>query len=145
MKFNVVTEEEINHKNLLEPGIYQFQVLNAEDCISKRGNEMIKLVIKVWDKDNHKPYIIYDYLLEAFPHKIKHFTDVTNLAHRYQSGVLCAEDCINNIGYAHVVISSGDGEYPDRNSIKDYVKSDEKINMLPNNQQDILEEEDIPF
>lgn len=146
MKFAPKTEEELEVMSLLEPGIYQFEVTQSADEKSKSGNDMIKLGLTVWGKDG-SPHFVYDYLLEAMAHKIRHFCSNSGLMVKYESGELCAMDCLNKQGFIEVVIQEGKinpqgGKYPNRNSVKDYVKGD--YSALKATNSDSVED-DVPF
>lgn len=128
MKFTPKSEKELKEANLIEPGIYDFEVMTAINKKSKSGDDMIELRLKVWDKDG-KERTIFDFLTEKMLHKVKHFSDVAKLSDKYESGNLDAFDCIGKSGKAKIGIQKDKtGEYPDKNTVKDYV-SDEEINL----------------
>lgn len=121
MQFIPMTEEEINLLDLIEPGIYQFLVMAGEDVISKNGNEMIKLTIKIWDK-NGSERIVFDYLLTQIPHKIRHFCTTTDQLHKYEQGTLSDRDCKGKSGNLKLGIQKDKtGQYKDKNVVIDYV------------------------
>ena len=131
MKFTPMTEDKINEMGLLPNGLYDFEVLNAKDQLSKNGNEMIKLTLKVFDKSG-KDRIIYDYLLnlESTQYKIKHFCDVAGLGEKYKLGEFNSIDCLGKSGKAKIQIQKDKtGQYPVRNTVSDYVLSSEKKNI----------------
>jgi hypothetical protein len=153
MKLTTMTEEELSAVSLIEPGVYNFEVMKATDELSKSsGKEMIKLMLRMWDK-NGSERIVFDYLLDSMPHKLKHFTDCTGLADKYTFGAMSAEDCIGRTGKLELVIQKGkqrpdgSGMYNDSNSVKDYVKvlsDDKKIAPpIPVASDDL--NDDIPF
>lgn len=155
MRFAVKTEEEVQNTGMiLQPGVYQFQVENAENCVSKSGNEMIKLMLSVWDKSIQNPRSIFDYLLEAMPHKIRHFAATTGLMDKYEKGELNDMDCMGKFGHLELVIDKGrdkpeGGKYPDKNSVKDYViMGDINVGVVkpskPNRMDDYMSM-DVPF
>ena len=121
---------------LLTPGVYDFEVVSAEEKMSKAGNEMIALRLKVWDKDGKEHYI-YDYLLEALAYKLKHFAECTGLLPAIESGSLSADDCEGKCGSVLIKIDKGDATYAEKNSVKDYV-------VQPKN-SDTFEQDDLPF
>lgn len=145
MKFQPKSEEEVKKNKLMEEGDYDFIVVNAENVISKAGNEMIKLKLNVWDKQG-KEKCVFDYLLESMDYKLRHFCEITGLIDTYNSGDVDAMDCLNKSGKAHIIIDigkekPGGGFYDDRNAIKDYVKSEIKQTK----KDDKFESDDIPF
>ena len=117
MKFTPKTEEQ-----LLPPaGEYTFKVIAASDEISKSGNEMIKLRVQCYQQGTAVMQI-FDYLLEAMPHKLMHFCRYCGLEERYSTGELTADDCIGRTGLCLVAIQPA-GDYPAKNVIKDYLET----------------------
>ena len=145
MQFTPKTNEQLDMIGLLEEGIYQFTVLASEDAISKSGNEMIKMQLKVWDKSGGE-HIIYDYLLEAFIKKLSHFAKATGLEDKYNLGTINAEDCKHKSGYLELIVQHDKtGQYGPRNSVKDYVlkpKKDANDGMIKERE---LFDDAIPF
>ncbi len=154
MQFKPKTQEEImfesNAISLIMPGIYSFEVVEATNKLSKAGNEMIELKLKVWD-DNGRERIIFDYLLESMAHKLKHFCESAGLLDKYEMGNIDEMDCMGKSGLVDIIIQKGnkkpDGSmYADRNSVKDYLIKEgftkPKLTLAANN--DIIDD-DIPF
>ncbi len=145
MRFTPKTEEEVSAPLLLPAGVYRFQVNDAENCISKSGNEMIKLTITVW-ADN--AVTIFDYLLEAMAHKLRHFCSATGLIAKYESGDLEDVDCVGKEGHLELIVQKGkqkdDGSmYPDRNAIKDYLLSVDTNKIISGKKTEL--NDDVPF
>jgi len=148
MRFTPKSESEIQRSNLIDAGVYNFQVIAAKDTVSKNGNEMIELQLNVWDM-NGREHFIYDYLLEAMSFKLRHFAESTGLLGRYEAGELVANDCIGKSGNVEISIQAGrpnpnGGTYPDKNSVKDYIVKSESdkpicIDDIPFN------DDSIPF
>src|SRR5882724_9173402 len=106
MQFTPKSEKDLQNSNLLQPGIYEFQVIEAKERLSKSGNEMLELQLKIFGQNGYEP-IIYDYLLEAMSYKLKHFAEHTGLLDKYNSGLITAEDCVGKIGNANIIIQEG--------------------------------------
>lgn len=122
---NPLSDQQLKQGDLIDPGIYIFEVMQAEEARSKSGNEMIKLKLRVHTIDNRER-IIYDYLLEALEFKVGHFAEATGLLPKYKEGVLSAEDCIGKSGTLKIVIQSDKtGQYGDKNAVADYIPTDE--------------------
>src|SRR5688500_16996838 len=88
MRFTTVTEEAAQASArgyLLKPGECEFEVRRAEETVSNSGNPMMKLTLDVWDEDGKKG-TVFDYLLGATPHKVRHFAYAVGLGHVYESG-----------------------------------------------------------
>lgn len=147
MRFAPKSKEELQYMSLLPKGVYQFEVSNAEDTKSQAGNDMIKLTLKIYDK-NGSPTTLFDYLLESWAYKLRHFAEVTGIVDKYDLGNIEAKDCLGKVGHAEIIIEEGkqkpDGsKYHDQNSIKDYIKVAGVIH--PVKQDDIELNDDIPF
>ncbi len=149
MRINPKSNEELQSLGLIEPGVYSFEVMNALDTVSKSGNDMIKLQLKVWDKSGAER-IIFDYLLDAMAFKLRHFAESTGLLDKYNHGELLAEDCVHRCGKVELAIEKGSpkqdgGMYPDKNTVKDYVVSDETFVKTTQSKIDPAFDDSIPF
>lgn len=143
---------------LLPAGEYDFEATNAVDTRSKPsekfpdGNEMIKLTIKVWDK-NGSEHIIWDYLIdiESMWFKSKHFLQSTG--NTYENVDIKAINCINKYGKLLLEIQKDKtGKYSDRNIVKDYIVPEiltlsERLSIIPPslNEDQFLQLEEEPF
>lgn len=125
MRFVPKTQEELDRINLLEEGIYPFEVAFATDKVSKTGKEMIELKLRVWDKEG-KEHTIYDYLIEALGYKLRHFSQAIGILNKYQEGMITHLDCLNKSGNVEIGIKEPQenhrgGLYPAKNIVKDYI------------------------
>lgn len=135
---------------LLERGIYNFEVANAEDQISKSklipdsngdlvekgNNPMIKLTHRIWD-ENGKEYVIWDYLvdLESMWFKSKHFLQAVGAT--YEDVDLKAIHCIGKSGRLMIEVQKDkEGKYPDKNVVTDYISL---TNTTPNSSKPVNE------
>ncbi|TAL08491.1 MAG: DUF669 domain-containing protein [Nitrospirae bacterium] len=151
MRINPRTEEEVQSIGLLTPGKYDVEVLDAQDRISKSGNEMIEMQLRVWGSDG-KICILTDYLLDAMAFKLRHFAEATGLIDKYNLGNLEAADCINKCAKAQITIQKGkekeDGsgeKYRDKNVITDYfIHTGKAPSSSPPQNDDFLNDE-VPF
>ena len=117
-----MTEDELIQSSLLPAGIYPFEVMMAADKISKTGNEMIELKLNVFG-DNQEAHV-FDYLLEKMAFKLRHFAEATGLIGEYERGELQALSCLNKMGYCKLGIDKGNGSFPPKNVVLDYVKAE---------------------
>ncbi len=124
MRFTPKSEHEIEAENLLPKGTYDFEVAKAEDGTSKRGNEMIKVALKVFAPNGGTPFV-YDYLLEAFLSKLLNFCSCTGLMDRYSAGALTADDCWGKVGKVEIDIEPASGKFKAKNVVVDYVRKDD--------------------
>lgn len=120
MKFTPMTKEELELASLLPPGIYPFEVMIATDEISKAGNEMIKLKLNVFGDDREAH--VWDYLMEKMAFKLRHFAEATDLLADYEAGKMDAWHCVGKQGYCKLAIDQGNGDFPTKNVVKDYIK-----------------------
>lgn len=149
MRFTPKTEQELQAMALVEPGEYSFQVIEALDQTAKSGNEMIKLKLKIWDNMGRER-LIFDYVLEAMAFKLRHFCDATGLTEKYEAGELRASDCPGRAGKLDLSLETGKqkpegGYYPDKNSVKDYIKSDGVVAKPVEAAKDEFQDDTIPF
>jgi len=131
MNIEPKTEEEVSN-NLWPVGEYQFKVLPefkfndvvlTQDTTSKNGNEMIVLVLQVYN-ENGQERIVCDYLVntDGGQFKIRHAAVACSLEEEYQSGTLLADSFIGKTGMLKLGIQKDKtGQYSDRNSVKDYI------------------------
>ena len=146
MRITPRSDKELASMNLMPQGQYSFEVIDAKDRVSKSGNEMIELKIKIWDS-NGKERIIYDYLLDSMAHKVKHFCQgqsPCSLIDVYDMGELLAEHCLNKTGYLELIIQKDKtGIYGDKNAVKDYIVKDK--NTAEVKKEDPFFDDDISF
>lgn len=140
--YEPMTEEQAEKERqfpMLDPGIYDFEVINSEFKMSNTGpyhdpskpsNPMISLQLMIWD-NNGKEFIIFDNLMGTakMAWKTIHFCDSVGLKKEYDSGKLHENMCLGKRGKAIVTIQSnqkkkGGGYFKDKNSIEDYVMTD---------------------
>lgn len=132
MKFAPKSEEELAAELVLPAGTYDFEVVDAEEKLSKGGNEMIVVELKVFNRDGGFRKVT-DYLLEKLAFKLRHFCCTTGLIQAYNAGSLSANKCIGRGGKVIIQIEperkSEDGSktYPSKNSVKDYL--DEEVSF----------------
>lgn len=140
------TDEQINaiqNRALLPDGIYPFTVKKISQETSKTNNAMLKILIGVIDKDGQERNII-DYLVatDEMIFKLKHFCETIGFETEYTKGAFDPLKCLNRSGLVKVGTQKGgakpdgSGYYPDKNSVKDYVKSEKKS---------VLEDDKPPF
>ncbi len=130
MNFTPKTEEELALENLLPAGEYDFEVISAEDARSSKGNDMIKLKLRIFHDESERQ--VFDYLMEAVHYKLKHFCDAADLAREYESGVLKASMCNGRAGRLRLAIEKDKtGQYSDKNAVKDYIPASAPVVSMP--------------
>jgi hypothetical protein len=119
MNFQPQTEQEIKSKRCLPPGEYDFEVSDAADTTSKKGNDMIAIQLRVFAPDG-STRIIRDWLLPSMEMKLNRFTRATGLESEYQSGELSAFSVKGVNGRCVLTIQGSEG-YGDQNTVRDYL------------------------
>lgn len=126
MNFTSKTEKQLAEERLMPKGVYPFEVISADDKKSKAGNDMIELEVRLFMPDG-TTRSLRDWLMEKMAFKLFHFCAYTGLSQKYEAGTLQSSDCVGRTGYAKVDIQADKtGQYPDRNSIGDYVRQEIK-------------------
>jgi len=121
MKFTPKSEKEIAEEKLLPEGTYPFEISKGEDKVSKSGNEMIELLVRVFKPDGNF-LLVSDYLLESMAYKLRHAAEACGLLHEYESGTLLGSNFIGKTGELKLGIQKDkNGTYPDKNVVKDYI------------------------
>jgi hypothetical protein len=126
MKHTPLSDEEIAKDGLLEPGIYDFEVANAEDKVSSKGNDMIEVKLNVFEADG-SVRSMRDWIMPQMKKKFKHFHNACGMMDKYESGSLVASDVIGKAGKCMVVLdeyTNKDGLKIPTNKVDDYVKRD---------------------
>ena len=124
MRFDPKSEAEVNTGGALWPrGEYDFEVVAAEETVSKSGNEMIALELDIYDSAGKSKRIL-DYLI-ALPetqYKVRHFATAVGLLTQYETGELGAEMLEGRTGRCKINIKKGTDGFADNNAVADYVK-----------------------
>lgn len=140
MQFTPKTEKEITEMGLWSAGIYSFEIIQnvsfggkayaTTDAKSKSGNDMIVLIVQVYDQSGEKKILI-DYLLEAAASKLRSAAVACGLINRYETGALLAYEFIGKTGQLRLGVEKDkEGKYPDKNKIINYV-ADEAVAKTP--------------
>jgi hypothetical protein len=125
MNFTAKTEKQLVEERLIPDGVYPFEVISAEDKKSKKGNDMIEMEVRLFMPDGTSRSMT-DWIMEKMAFKLFHFCAYTGLSQKYDAGTLQSQDCVGRTGFAKVGIQADkSGQYPDRNTIADYVRTPE--------------------
>lgn len=138
MKVTPRSEEQIKKDMappLLPEGEYSFEVLNAKEEISAKGNPQIVPFLKIFGP-NGVTVTMNDYLSTANPQmewKFRHFCHAVtpSLSDAYNNGDVPADYLVGKTGKLYLKIKKGGDTYKkrdgtegisvDQNSVKDYV------------------------
>ena len=129
MKYQPKSEKQITEENLLPIGIYSFEVYEAADKISKAGNDMIELKLRLFDDEGNSRGMVTDYLLESISYKLRHAAVSCGLEATYSNGELVASDFVNKTGEVKIRIQEDkNGQFAARNVVADYVVKKDAAN-----------------
>lgn len=141
---------------LLPDGDYLARVIDAQEQVSKSGNEMIKITLEI--KQDNSRHIIYDYLLDKFVWKISSFCKATDLMKKFEAGELRDKDCKGKMVKVTVIQKRGElkdknnpesDRYKDSNAIKSYSKASLLDGMVTiedySKKEPDINMDDIPF
>jgi hypothetical protein len=134
MKFNSMSESEIQESMLWADGEYRAKVFDASEfdkngnpLLTKKGEEKIDLTCTLYN-DEGKTIRVSCVLTNAFIKLLKHLCDANDLVHEYNSNTLSAKDCLHKTKEFLAVLgrytfkSDKTGELITMNTIKDFKK-----------------------
>lgn len=126
MKITPKSASEVATAGLLPAGVYDCEVVEAEETVSSKGNDMIKMRVKVYTEDGSSR-TLFDYLLDSVAYKVRHAAESFGLMEAYDAGELSAIDLQGRTGRCKVRIDPAKDGYEAKNSIQDYVVGTEVI------------------
>lgn len=148
MQFEPKTEEQLKSANILPEGVYDFEVLDAVEGVSKKGNPQIVTTLMVYGNDGMTRYV-RDYLTQAFAHKLRHFCETAGLLDAYNNGLLTDDMCRGVSGKVAIKIEKQEG-FAEKNAVKDYIVPDAgsvptRPPAAPATAHTVHAEDEIPF
>ena len=124
-KFTPRTDAELEQEEkkreealLLPEGDYDFELIEAKERISSKGNPMIEARLKVFHGDSVR--FVTDYLMEAMAFKLRHFAESVGRLEEYNSGEFDATNLVGASGVVKIKIEPAKGQFSAKNSVKDY-------------------------
>jgi hypothetical protein len=145
MRVTPRTEADLAEEKLWDIKIsYGFQVLEATDQVSKSGNEMIKLKLLVFT-DTGRERIMYDYLLDAMAHKVRHAAAATGLLASYEAEELQAHEFVGKTGSLKLGRRVNQQTGLPENTVVDYVYEKDAPQVVKPTVALPLSEDEIPF
>jgi len=152
MDFTPKTREEAEKESqfpIWEDGIYDFEVLAAEEQQSAKGNAMIKVTLKCFNQFG-ATQLVFDYLMPAFPVKLIDACEAMGLSTEYEAGCLKDYQLVDKTGKVHLSVK---GETTNKDTGKKYAPKNEVSSYIVSNTQQsysskanervLLEEEDM--
>jgi hypothetical protein len=148
--FKPMSDQEIDaylNRELLKEDVYPFMVKGVEQKISNSGNPMLKIHLGVMHEGEERNIIDYLVATDQMMFKIKHFCEAIGVEDLYNSGTISPDACLKRSGKAKIGIQKGGpkengGFYPDKNSVKDYIKCE--VSQIKKPDQDEFND-DIKF
>ena len=121
MKVTPKTEQQIQESLLLPAGQYVCEVISAKETVSKSGNDMIVLQIKIYTETGSER-LITDYLLDSMEYKIRHAAEAFGLLSEYESGFLTADAMVGKAVSCKIGVQKDKtGQYGPKNIVQDYI------------------------
>jgi hypothetical protein len=137
-KSNEQLEKEAAERGPFRPGIYDFEFTDATDDISKAGNDMLVVTLKVYN-DQGETRKVKDWLLEAMAHKLKHACETCGLGPQYERGEVESFDFLNRSGKVKL------GVKDNFNNVVDYVVQENTPTKRPVANKQVDDSDAIPF
>lgn len=141
LAYNIWTEEEIQNRNLVEKGDYDFEIMAAsvkktQSGIDKNGNpklirDMLEIDFNYWDKNGQvrrvKDWIVFG---EGMDWKLRHLANTIGLIELYENNSLDAHHLLKKQGVFELGIKEfeKDGVKKKTNFVVDYVKKSDPKN-----------------
>lgn len=126
MRFTPKSEEELRaeaeKRGAWPNGVYDAEIVTAEEKVSSKGNDMIEMTLNVYFDDTQRQ--MKDWLVEAMAFKLRHCCEAAGLSDSYESGTLEAwalEGKSVKVKLTTEAFIGNDGVSRKRNKIADYV------------------------
>ena len=126
MKFKPQTEEEASAstRKVLPAGIYDAEVLLAEETRSKAGNDMLKLKLGVFRPNGGQDWV-YDYITDT-SYRLGQLMSACGLSEQYQNGEVHPDEIEGKSFKVTLKIDPARGDFSERNSVGRYGTSTPK-------------------
>jgi hypothetical protein len=129
VKFSPKSEEELRaeaeKRGAWPNGVYDAEIVSAEEKISSKGNDMIEMTLNVYHEDTQRQ--MKDWLVEAMAFKLRHCCEAAGLSAAYEAGTLDAwqlESKAVKVKLTTETYIGTDGVSRKRNKIADYVTTE---------------------
>ena len=142
MKFKPQTEEaSASTRKVLPAGIYDAEVLLAEETRSKAGNDMMKIKLAVYRPNGGQEWV-WDYITDT-SYRLGQLMSACGLSEQYQKGEVHPDEIEGKSFKVTLKIDPARGEYSERNSVGRYGTATPK--PTPSAEESTEAEDDIPF
>ena len=131
MTFTPKTKKELDESELWPKGEYDFECVSADKAISgpnskTPGTQFIKLKLICYNADGGKRFV-NAILHPAMERQVYNFCQVGKLTEKYEAGHLTHDDCVGVSGRCKLKVEEAKGDFPAKNSVADYVVTQEKL------------------
>lgn len=124
MRFEPKTDQQLaaeDTRSLLPPGTYDAEIVEAEEKVSAKGNDMIAARLRVFD-NNGGTRTVRDWLMASMGRKLRNAAYAAGLRQEYDSGELLAADFVGKTCKVKIKVEQDrNGQYPDSNRVDDYI------------------------
>lgn len=146
MRFEPKTQKQIDEESLLPAGTFVFLVASAEDKLSKAGNDMAEVKIKIEDESG-RTFTVIDYLVatDGMAYKLRHFAETTGLLSEYEKGEMEAIIMEGRTGQCKIAVEPAKGTYRAKNVVTDYVVGAETAKAPAAQKTPALVDDEIPW
>ena len=148
MDFNPADANGVQEASLLPDGEYRLTVVEAEETVSAKGNQMIALTLS-GEGQSVRNDRIFEYLVSTrrAVFRIEQFCASAGLEKEFASGHLTADQCKGRIVRAIVNTEKGRDGYGDKNRVAEYLPISKGISTAPAAAaaHAPINEADIPF
>lgn len=118
MKFTPKTPEQIAKEKLLPKAEYDVECVEGDDGVSKAGNDMFVLTLKV---HGERVMTIKDYIVVTAEDKVNNACYAFGIQDKYHTGEVHGGDFYGRWGRAVVDIQPGKDGFGPKNVVKKYV------------------------
>jgi hypothetical protein len=120
MKFKPQTEEEsaLAERRPLPAGIYDAEVLLAEETRSKAGNDMLKIKLAVYRPNGGQEWV-WDYITDT-SYRLGQLMTACGLSEQYLKGQVHPDELEGKSFKVTLKVDPARGEYSERNSVGRY-------------------------
>ena len=148
MDFNPADANSVQEASLLPDGEYRLTVVEAEERVSSKGNEMIALTLS-GEGQSVRNDRIFEYLVSTSGSvfRIEQFCASAGLEKEFASGHLTGDQCKGKIVRAVINTEKGRDGYGDRNRVAEYLPISKGISTTAGASvaHAPINEADIPF
>jgi hypothetical protein len=89
------SEDDVRDNSLQPGGVYDAEVTDAEERVSRNGNPYINLKLRIYaTPDSDEVKTVYDIIMPKMPRKLAHFCRAIDREDLFTSRTLAATDCI---------------------------------------------------